>query len=145
MTAAEVLEIFMEDGSDVEEDLEFAEDLDTVRDIIPDEEEVQVANLEIREDDEIFTESRSKSRSSVSSSRSGFSRSILSPMPDIHQDFTASPDLDLSLDLDKMQTQLDLDLPLNEPGMSEWVRNTDNFPLSPPFTGQSGFQIAMPV
>ena len=59
LSAAEVIEIFMEEGSDEEAELEFAEDLDLTADIMPDEEEVQVANLEVPEDEDSFVESRS--------------------------------------------------------------------------------------
>ena len=30
-------------------------------------------------------------------------------------------------------------------GASEWARNLDNYPINPPFTGNSGFQIQIPV
>ena len=36
------------------------------------------------------------------------------------------------------------DLIFDDDGASEWVQNLDNYPINPPFTGNSGFQIPIP-
>ena len=161
LSAAEVIEIFMEEGSDEEAELEFAEDLDLTADIMPDEEEVQVANLEVPEDEDSFVESRSSSNDLDSNSptpRSTPSLDLASTPANGSPEHTVTVDdlLDVDLDLDDVDfdgiaddiaadPELGLDLDLGDPGLSDWVRNTENFPMAPPFTGQSGFQVDMPV
>ena len=146
LSAAEVIEIFMEEGSDEEAELEFAEDLDLTADIMPDEEEVQVANLEVPEDEDSFVESRSSSNDLDSNSptpRSTPSLDLASTPANGSPEHTVTVDdlLDVDLDLDDVDfdgiaddiavdPELGLDLDLGDPGLSDWVRNTENFILT---------------
>ena len=165
--ADEVLEIVMEDGSDNEPDLGFDdsgdeedyEENDTQPNI------VQVAELEVEEDidlDESNQEVEPGSDTELDIDNiSGVSdtddEDIIPPTPpfatvsrsssqsstsDIPTDaYDQDTDVDPEPEAEEEEDDIEHSLLLDDE--DTWVRNLDNYPISPPFIGNSGFLVDM--
>ena len=130
----------LEPGSEMPEDLDLPPDDSSDDDVVPPTPPQQ-------------STSTSRSRSSPGPSTSRQSPDLFDdqepepvdverdePDPADQPDDDDDPDADVDLDPADLNTDhLLFDEPL------EWVRDLDNYPVSPPFTGQSGFQINIPT
>ena len=140
---SEALELVMEDGSDDEVDLGY----DDVDEILEDEmfdadevEQLNLADLQVDSDHSAETESDADEQQQQQyEEESDSDNDIIPPTPPRPRSRSTSPQ-PASPD----QEEEDVDhLIIDDEGSADWVENTDNYPLSPPFTGVSGFQIPL--
>ena len=158
----EVLELVLEDGSDDDVDIGF-EDHDNDDNELDDTEILDIGNLETEEsfiEPEVDLDSRDAVDTQQPSSdpESDTESTVDPPLdPDSSDNEVIPPTpprnpVDLDPDQDDDQptpsprpTEEEInDLIFDDPGATEWVHNLENYPVNPPFTGNSGFQIPIP-